>query len=86
VQNLPDEEGCPSSVQPHLTGALREFGRKHDIEAIQSFWAGQSARFAEEKTTREILGSLIVGTGLLLSNPFQLILKGKRMRYIRSPE
>jgi nitronate monooxygenase len=76
VQDLPDEEVYHSPVQQYFTSPLREFGRKNDIEEIQSFWAGQSAGFAEEKTTREILDNLIEGTGLLLSNPFQFNSKG----------
>jgi nitronate monooxygenase len=70
VLDLPEKEVYPSPIQQFLTSTIREYGRKQDIEDIQSFWAGQSARFASDKGTKEILEELITGADDLLSRPF----------------
>jgi nitronate monooxygenase len=71
VKEVKEEEILPSPIQQYLTSPLREEGRKKDIEDIQSFWAGQSAHYAEIKGTKEILQDLIKDTGELLTKPFQ---------------
>lgn len=48
----------PSPIQHYLTSKLRAYGREKDILDIQSLWAGQSAHYAEEKSTREILQNI----------------------------
>lgn len=67
VRDIKDSEILPSPFQQFVTGALREEGRKIDQPDIQSFWAGQSAAYAEERSTPDILKTLIDGTAQLLS-------------------
>jgi nitronate monooxygenase len=48
-----------SPIQNFLTNKLREAGRQKDIPEIQSLWAGQSAKYAQDKTAKEVLEQLI---------------------------
>lgn len=71
VGDMPEHEIFPSPIQNYLTNKLREAGRKDDIPDIQSLWAGQSAKYAPDKSTSDILKELIEDTEALLSRPFQ---------------
>jgi nitronate monooxygenase len=70
VEQINEEEIFPSPFQHYLTNKLREEGRKKNDPAIQSLWAGQSAKYAEDKSVKDLLTKLIAGTEELLSYPF----------------
>ncbi len=71
MQQIKEEEIWPSPIQNYLTNKLRQEGRRRDNKEIQSLWAGQSAAFAPEKRTGDILRELIDQTSRHLSNlPF----------------
>jgi nitronate monooxygenase len=49
----------PSPIQHYLTSKLREAGRAKDLPGIQSLWAGQSAHYAKDRNTKDIIRSII---------------------------
>jgi len=70
VKGMQGEELHPSPVQHYLTNKMREEGRKRNDPELQSLWAGQSANYAEEKSTKEILEKVIKDTENILTKPF----------------
>jgi len=70
VMAMTKEELHPSPIQHYLTNKMREEGRKRNDPELQSLWAGQSANYAEEKSTKEILENIIKDTENILTKPF----------------
>lgn len=70
VRDMEGQTVLRAPFQNYMTGKLRQVGRKEDNPEIQSLWAGQSARYASDKPTGEILTELIAGTNQILSKSF----------------
>lgn len=73
IKLLPDEEILPYPFQNYMSAPLRQFGKEYNLSQIQTLYAGQSAGYAKDDSTTEIIHELIADTEYALHNsPFML--------------